>query len=208
MSRNHKICIIDYGGGNTQSVFNVFESMGIDVVLSVSEQDLDNASHLVLPGVGAFDVVMNKLRKTGIVPFLEDCVLQQKKPFLGICVGMQILAEKGFEHGEWDGLGWVRGVVEKMDPGELILPHMGWNNIRRTNNNCPLFENFGDNIDFYFVHSYFFNAAEKKDVCAIFEYSKHFTAAIQRDNIFGVQFHPEKSQKAGKALLKNFIEMA
>ncbi len=208
MSEAPKVCVVDYGGGNIQSVYNVFEGLGVEVILSNKDEYLAEATHIVLPGVGAFGVVMDKIKKSGLIPLLEKHVLKKKKPFLGICIGMQILAEKGLEYGEFEGLGWIPGVVDKMDPGDLILPHMGWNNLNIKNKGCNILKNITDNIDFYFVHSYYFNASEKDDICATFDYEESYTAVIQKDNIYGVQFHPEKSQKAGKILLENFLSIS
>lgn len=206
MKNSPRVCIIDYGAGNIKSVLNIFQIMGASVKLSNNESDIQDATHVVLPGVGAFGSVMARLIDLGIIPLLEKYVRKEKRPFLGICIGMQILAQKGFELGTWNGLGWIPGVVEKMDVGNKILPHMGWNNLNIANP-CFLLNRIGSNVDFYFVHSYYFNVHEKSDVSATFEYGKTFTASVRRENIFGVQFHPEKSQKAGRALLGNFLEI-
>lgn len=208
MSQNIKVCIVDYGGGNVNSVFNIFQSLVEDVVISNREEDLRDASHIVLPGVGAFGEVMRQLNETGVIPLLYEQVVVNKKPFLGICVGMQILGEKGLEHGEHDGLAWIPGIVERMDTRGLILPHMGWNDLIIKNNECELFSGMGEHIDFYFVHSYYFRVSDGEFVKASFDYGQQFTAVVQKDNICGVQFHPEKSQKAGKAILKNFLRMS
>ena len=199
-----KVCLIDYGSGNVRSVFNMIESMGIQVSISNSADDFANASHLVLPGVGAFGAAMEKLYSMNIVEALTNSVLNQKKPFLGICVGMQILADYGYEHGNHQGLGWIPGEVKKMDVGDLMLPHVGWNNIEIINRS-ELVGGLNDEVDFYFTHSYSFCANNQSHVGAVFEYGRKFVAIVNKENIFGVQFHPEKSQKTGKILLENFF---
>lgn len=203
--REKKICLIDYGSGNVRSVFNMVESTGVNVKISSAVADLDDATHLILPGVGAFGAAMEKLRSLNIVDALCRNVLGQGKPFLGICVGMQILANCGHEHGINKGLGWIPGEVTRMEVGDLPLPHVGWNNLEITHK-CGLVGNIGDEVDFYFTHSYSFCAQNQAHISAVFEYGGRFAAIVCKDNIFGVQFHPEKSQKAGKILLKNFFE--
>ncbi len=201
-----KICILNYGSGNVQSVLNIFSTITDNVVVSNKISDISSATHIVLPGVGAFGASMKKIKSN--IPFniLEKEVLINKKPFLGICVGLQILADKGFEFGEHDGFGWIHGTVEKIDSKDLPLPHVGWNSIRLIKNS-PLLKGFKDNQDFYFVHSYAFRAKNVESIIAKTEYGEDFISIISKDNIFGVQFHPEKSQKAGKVLLENFVNI-
>lgn len=201
-----RVCLIDYGCGNVRSVYNMMESMGVQVQISNRVSDVEEASHLILPGVGTFGEAMSKLRQLNIIGLLEDNVLQKKKPFLGICVGMQILADRGTEHGEHQGLGWIPGSVDRMSVGPLPLPHVGWNNLT-INGESPLLQTITKEVDFYFVHSYSFHAQNADQVNASFDYGGKFTAVISRGNIFGVQFHPEKSQKAGKILLRNFLKL-
>lgn len=199
-----KVCLVDYGSGNVRSVFNMIESMGVNVSVSNSAADFDKASHLILPGVGTFGAAMDKLRSMNIIEALTNSVINQKKPFLGICVGLQILADHGYEHGEHQGLGWIPGEVKKMDVGDLMLPHVGWNNIEVINRS-DLIGDLNDEVDFYFTHSYSFFADNQSNVSAVFEYGDKFTAVVNKENIFGVQFHPEKSQKAGNIILNNFF---
>ncbi|MBU1131476.1 imidazole glycerol phosphate synthase subunit HisH [Patescibacteria group bacterium] len=203
---NLRVCILDYGSGNVQSVYNIFKILLLEkVVVSNKTADIESASHIVLPGVGAFGAAMEKIKKKIPLDVLSQAVLKDKKPFLGICVGMQVLADKGYEFGEHQGLGWIAGEVIKMESGELPLPHIGWNNINIIKES-PLLEKFDDNQDFYFVHSYAFKEKDASNVIATTEYGEKFCSIISKDNIFGVQFHPEKSQKAGRILLENFIQ--
>ncbi|MDP2669390.1 MAG: imidazole glycerol phosphate synthase subunit HisH [bacterium] len=205
MSHN-KICILDYGSGNVRSVFNILIALGVSPVVSNKTEDIKDSSHIILPGVGAFGASMEKIKKAIPLNALENEVLKNQKPFLGICVGMQVLADRGFEFGEHTGLGWISGTVEKLDAGAYPLPHIGWNGINIIND-TPLLKGFNSNQDFYFVHSYVFKEKNHANVIAKTEYGENFNSVISKDNIFGVQFHPEKSQKAGKILLQNFIDL-
>ena len=199
------VCILDYGSGNVKSVFNIFSSILKNVVISNKPEDITTATHIVLPGVGAFGSAMEKINKNIPLDLLETEVLKKKKPFLGICVGMQVLAEKGLEFGEHKGFGWISGVVDKLNSNNLPLPHIGWNNIKVVKK-IPILENL-DNQDFYFVHSFTFKEKDSKDRAAKTEYGEVFSSIVSRENIIGVQFHPEKSQKAGKLLIKNFLSI-
>lgn len=199
-----KVCIIDYGSGNVTSVFNIFRCICQSTVISNDARDVEGATHLVLPGVGAFGAAMDKVRGLSVFALLNECVLEKKRPFLGICVGMQILADEGHEYGCHKGLGWIPGSVDRMASGELILPHVGWNNLKIMRPS-PILDGIEEHLDFYYVHSYSFGAARREDIVATCEYGGDFAAVINRGNIFGVQFHPEKSQKAGKRLIKNFL---
>ena len=201
-----KICILNYGSGNVRSVFNRLKTLTEDVLVSNKPDDILSATHIVLPGVGAFGASMAKIKSAIPLDILETAVLKERKPFLGICVGMQVLADKGLEFGEHQGLGWIKGVVEKLDTNELPLPHIGWNSIQMSQPS-PLLERFADNQDFYFVHSFAFRPTDTTNALAITEYGEKFVSIIAKGNIFGVQFHPEKSQKAGKVLLENFMTM-
>jgi glutamine amidotransferase len=208
MEQNHKrVCILDYGSGNVRSVKNIFKFLGLNPIVSNQAVDIRSATHLVLPGVGSFGSSMKKVRKTLPVNLLEKEVLNNKKPFLCICVGMQILADKGYEYGEFDGLGWIAGTVRKLATDELRLPHIGWNNIRLIKESA-LLKNFESGPDFYFIHSFAFQVETQKSIIATTDYGETFCSVIQKENIFGVQFHPEKSQNAGMLLLKNFLDLA
>lgn len=206
MESNKKICILDYGSGNVQSVYNMFLTIVKEVVVSNKAEDIASATHIILPGVGAFNSAMDKIKSKIPLDILENEIIKNKKFFLGICIGMQILADKGYEFGEHDGLGWIPGKVEKMKVDNLPLPHIGWNNIEILKNK-PLLEGLDNNKDFYFVHSYEFKEKNFDNVVARTEYGTKFNSIISKDNIYGVQFHPEKSQRTGKLLLKNFIEL-
>jgi glutamine amidotransferase len=201
-----KVCILDYGSGNTRSVFNIFHSLQSNTVISNDISDIESATHIILPGVGAFGASMKKIHEQIPIEALEKEVLVKKKPFLGICVGMQVLADIGYEFGEEKGLGWVKGEVRKLEANNLPLPHVGWNNVV-VDKVSPITKDFGDNIDFYFVHSFAFTPADKENVIAHCDYGSKFTSVIGKENIFGVQFHPEKSQRAGTLLIKNFLDI-
>ena len=206
-----KITIVDYGLGNIvsaqQSFLKVIKDNGLDarVIISNSPNEILESSHIVLPGQGAFKSCIEGLKKIpGMISALEKSVIINKKPFLGICVGMQLLAEFGFENGKHAGLGWIKGCVKKIDFDNLKLPHMGWNNIKIINNfNKMKFSH--ENKDFYFVHSYFFECLDKKNIIGITSYGLDFPSIVGKENIYGVQFHPEKSSDQGLELIRNFI---
>lgn len=201
-----RVCILDYGSGNVKSVYNLFSSIVEDVYISNEPEAISKATHIVLPGVGAFAAAVRKIHEKLPVDLLATEVLEERKPFLGICVGMQVLASKGMEFGEHKGLGWVPGVVEKMETGGLPLPHVGWNNII-VRQPSPLMDGLEENPDFYFVHSYAFRPEDLRYTIAVTHYGKEFCSIIQRDNLVGVQFHPEKSQLAGKLIARNFLNL-
>lgn len=199
------VAIIDYGRGNVRSVKNAVEHCGADAVVTADPQVLDDASHIILPGVGAFGAAMAALDAKDLPEILRREALEKGKPFLGICLGMQLLADRSEEHGTHAGLGWIAGEVVRLDAGldRLKIPHMGWNDVALTAPH-PLFAGLGsDQLTFYFVHSYHFRAG--LHVLASCDYGTRFTAAVAKDNILGVQFHPEKSQDSGVALLENFV---
>ncbi len=202
-----KVCILDYGSGNVKSVYNLFSSIADDVSVSNDASTVDDASHIVLPGVGAFGASMRKINERLPMETLEAAVLKGGKPFLGICVGMQVLADMGTEFGDHAGLGWIGGTVRKLDSQGLPLPHIGWNNVERERE-CPLFDGLGDDPDFYYVHSFTFDAADPETVMATTDFGSRFTAMVRKDNVFGVQFHPEKSQRAGIRLAQNFLALS
>lgn len=201
------IVVIDYNMGNIGSVKNALKHLGVEAVISNKKAEIEKATHLILPGVGAFDDGVKKLKELGLIEILKIEVLEKKKPFLGICLGMQLLAEEGEENGNHQGLGWIKGKVRRFQVSEevLRLPHIGWNDVSPKEDSL-LFRDTNPQI-FYFVHSYFLEPEEKEIISASCEYGERFAAAIQKNNIFGVQFHPEKSQKSGLALLKNFIDI-
>ena len=200
------VCILDYGSGNVKSVFNLVDYLGYNVKISNSKKDLNWSSHIILPGVGSFGGSMRKIEESLSVDFLKEQIVSKEKQFLGICVGMQVLADKGFEFEEINGLGLIEGDVRKLDSGGLPLPHIGWNEIR-IEKQIDLLKNISEFPDFYFVHSYCYNMKNNKYVAASTNYGSDFPSIIQKKNIYGVQFHPEKSQKTGQLLLKNFFNI-
>lgn len=202
-----KVCILNYGSGNVKSVYNIIKALTDDVIVSNDPDEIRNAEKLVLPGVGAYGTSMTKIKKTIPLDVVEGEVAIKKKPILGICVGMQVLFTTGYEFGKHDGLGWIKGVVKVLDVEGLTLPHIGWNEIDVTKQNLLYAQNEKAGNDFYFVHSYACFPEDPDCVIATCDYGKEFCSAVQHENIFGVQFHPEKSQIAGKKLLKNFIDL-
>tara|TARA_B100001175_G_scaffold312304_1_gene318042 strand:- start:2234 stop:2845 length:612 start_codon:yes stop_codon:yes gene_type:complete len=202
--KNAKVCILDYGSGNVASVYNLINRLDYDIKVSNKPEDIKKSSHLILPGVGAFGASVEKIKSNISIELLNDEVKVNKKPFLGICVGMQVLAEKGLEFGVHKGLGWIEGTVEKLS--EKVLPHVGWNNIE-IKKNSPIFKNIKNASDFYFVNSYAFRVKDNNCIIAETTYENKFCSAIQKENIFGVQFHPEKSQKMGQIIIDNFLKI-
>lgn len=203
------IAIINYGLGNIRAFANVYERLNIPVSVAKIADDLKATTKIILPGVGAFDHAMRKLNSSGMRDTIEKLVLDQKLPILGICVGMQILA-KSSDEGVLPGLGWIDGTVKKFDASvfnsKIQLPHMGWNTIHPNNDN-PLLVNFNNDSRFYFLHSYYFQCNNQNDTIATTEYGIQYTSAVNNRNIYGVQFHPEKSHQWGIQLLKNFAEL-
>jgi imidazole glycerol-phosphate synthase subunit HisH len=205
---SHRVTIIDYEFGNVRSVANALTSLGAAVRVSRAYEDLVWADGLVLPGVGAFEDGMANLRRLKLIQNLEKLVLEEKKPFLGICIGMQLLAKKGFENGEFEGLGWLDAEVHRFDVEKthhLKVPHVGWNDVKLQK---PVPWGWGPEEcrSFYFVHSYYMQCFCPDNIIGICEYGIEFPAIIASENIMGVQFHPEKSQKSGLKLLKTFLE--
>lgn len=201
------IAIIDYGMGNVRSVYNALDYIGAEALITSEHEEILAAERLILPGVGAFADAMEQLRERNLLAVLDQAVLSQGKPVLGICLGMQLLAEWGNEYGRHQGLGWIPGEVVKLDVEDLGLkvPHVGWNDIR-PQGQVPMLEGLSkQHSAFYFVHSYHFVTRSAEDVAALCEYGRPFTAAVWRKNIWGTQFHPEKSQDNGIQLLENFV---
>lgn len=203
------ITIVNYGLGNIQAFVNVYKRLHIPVVIATTEKDICDASKLLLPGVGAFDHAMQRLNDSGMRTVLDDAVLNKKVPVLGICVGMQMLAESSDE-GKLPGLGWISGRVRSFNSipqlTDLPLPHMGWNDVKPIAN-CSLFKGLEADARFYFLHSYFFECQNKMHSIASAVYGLDFSCAIASENIYGVQCHPEKSHHFGVTLLKNFAEL-
>lgn len=201
--------IIDYNAGNVESVFNALSLVAPDFEIKISNKisDLENASHIILPGVGAFGDCMENLRAIdGLIDALKKQILVEKKPFFGICVGMQVLANKGFEDGEHEGLGFIEGSVKKIIEPNLKIPHMGWNEVNFAQNSHPFLSDIKSGEHFYFANSYHFICKNADDELASFNYGSKRSAIIAKDNIFATQFHPEKSGEAGLKLLKNFLK--
>ena len=205
-----KVVIIDYGSGNLQSVFNALELVKNSshlIQISSNPADLISATCIILPGVGAFGDCISSLKAIdGMVEELQTQVLKNKKPFLGICVGMQLLADFGFEYGKHSGLGFVAGDVVEVNNqnNTLKVPHIGWNNISIKKPH-PVLNGIKDGEHFYFVHSFYFIPKNQNEIIATVNYGSDLTAIISKDNIIATQFHPEKSSDAGLQLLKNFI---
>ena len=200
-----KICILDYGSGNVKSVYNILRFLNFNVKISNNKVDIKDSSHIILPGVGAFGNSMKKIKENIPIDIL-DTTVKQGKPFLGICVGMQVLANIGYEFGEHQGLGWINGKIIKHNSIDFPLPHIGWNSIEIVNDS-PLLYNIKDKEDFYFVHSFKFELENSKNLVSKTNYGDFFPSIIQKENIFGVQFHPEKSQDAGQTLFNNFLNI-
>jgi imidazole glycerol-phosphate synthase subunit HisH len=200
------IGIVDYGMGNLLSVYNACEMVGADVQICRTPNDLKNVERIILPGIGAFRDCSHHLFEEGFADVLNEEVLHHKKPILGICLGMQIMARKGLEGGEWQGLGWFDAVVQRIAPeGDVLrVPHIGWNTTTYVKEH-PLFMGLPLNVDFYYVHSYQMVCNNPTDVIAMCEYKYQITSAVSRDNIFATQFHPEKSQDYGLHVLGNFV---
>jgi imidazole glycerol-phosphate synthase subunit HisH len=204
------ITIIDYGLGNVQAFLNVYKKLHIPARIAKSVIDLEGASKLILPGVGHFDYAMQRFNDSGVREKVESLVLERSIPVLGVCVGMQIMADSS-EEGVEPGLGWISGTVKRLESivkvdNNLPIPHMGWNSV--TPNHKDLFINIdSDDLEFYFLHSYYFACKSQVNCIATTDYSSIFCCAINKKNIFGVQFHPEKSHHYGVNLLKNFAEL-
>jgi len=202
------LVIVDYGVGNLSSIRNMLKKVGYDAVISSDEDVISDAEKLILPGVGAFDACAKKLQESGLVDMLNKKVLEGKTPVLGVCVGMQLLTE-GSEEGVLPGLGWIRGRVVKFRqqqlPAGLKIPHMGWTDVI-LNKPSRLFLDMQEEPRFYFVHSYHPQLVNAEDVLVSANYGYTFEAGMERENIMGVQFHPEKSHKFGMKLLANFVK--
>ena len=209
------VVIIDYGSSNLRSAAKAFErgiaevGLSLNVLVSSNPDDVTNASHIVLPGVGSFaDCRAGLLALDGMMDALSESVNEQAKPFLGICVGMQLMGSIGLENGDHTGLGWINGTVRALEPRDKILkiPHMGWNDLDIRNISHPVLDGLSDGSHVYFVHSYYLDCDNSDDVLATVDYGGPVTAMVGRDNIIGTQFHPEKSQLIGLKLICNFLK--
>ena len=200
------IAIINYKMGNLQSVGNLLEYLGEEYVITDKKEEIAGADKIILPGVGAFTEAMKNLRELGLLDVLKEEVLVKKKPFLGICLGMQILAEKGYEGGECDGLGFLKGEVRHFDlkDKKLPIPHVGWNTVKPKEGSILYGNDVRERV-FYFVHSYHLICKDEEDVSGYADYGGNFVASVEKGNIFATQFHPEKSQDDGIEVFKNFL---
>ncbi|MDE7229179.1 MAG: imidazole glycerol phosphate synthase subunit HisH [Oscillospiraceae bacterium] len=197
------IAIIDYGAGNLFSVKNALDFLGFENKVTASANDLRSADRLILPGVGAFPDAMRMLNQSGLVGVIKEEAA--KKPLLGICLGMQMLFEKGYEFGETDGLGFIKGSVKLMTPKGLPIPHIGWNSLE-FNEKCPLLDYCRDGEYVYFVHSYAAHCSPE-NIAAYCDYGMDIPALVFSGNVFGAQFHPEKSGETGLNILRRFNEL-
>lgn len=196
------IAIIDYGLGNLNSIRNMLKLIGCSAKITSSPTDIEQASHIILPGVGAFDVGMSNLHNSGLVPLLEQRALIEKTPVLGICLGMQLLTN-GSEEGVQNGLGWIPGKTIRFKSDGMRIPHMGWNSVVPAQAH-PILKDWQPNDRYYFVHSYYVVPECSSHVLMNTNYGGTFASAICRENIIGMQFHPEKSHKYGVKLLQSF----
>ena len=202
------ITLLDYGLGNVEAFVNIYKRLNIPVAVAETADQLADAEKIILPGVGAFDWAMTRLDESGMRACLDDLVMVKKRPVLGVCVGMQIMARRSDE-GELPGLGWIDAEVKRFDETRFSqkthLPHMGWNDVSPRDVEC-LFKGITE-PQFYFLHSYYFVPANLDDVLAKTDYNCSYASAVRSRNVFGTQFHPEKSHKWGIQLLKNFAEL-
>jgi len=198
------VAIVDYGMGNVASVQKALNFLNIKSTVTREKSIISESAAIVLPGVGSFAQGMSNLYKFNLVELLSEEVLTKNKPFFGICLGMQLIMERGNEPHYCRGLGWIQGEVIKLDSEKLSVPHMGWNNIEIRNN--KYFHDI-ENLDFYFIHSYHVKPLESSCVSATVNYGQEIVACIEKGNIFATQFHPEKSQLSGLKLLNNFFDI-
>ena len=203
------ITIIDYGVGNINAFVNVYKRVDVPVKIAKTAADLEGAEKLILPGVGHFDHAMSQLNQSGMRDKLDDLVLDKKIPVIGICVGMQMMANDSDE-GVIEGLKWIDATVKKFDETKINqvtrLPHMGWNDVKPVQD-APLFKGLENDAIFYFLHTYYFHCNHAENIMAVSEYGGEFTSATHHQNIYGIQFHPEKSHHYGEILLHNFAKL-
>jgi glutamine amidotransferase len=201
------VAVVDYGMGNLHSVRHALGMVGAEVSVTSDPAELRRATRIVLPGVGAFGECVKNLRASGMLETLEDEVRKKGKPMLGICLGMQVLASSGEEMGEHEGLGWIPGRVKRIDVTgtKLRVPHVGWNEVKVAGSGHPLLRTVKKDSTFYFVHSYAFVPDDAAHTVATCDYGAPFTCAVAKDNVVATQFHPEKSQQNGLAMLEAFL---
>ena len=203
------ITIVNYKMGNIRSIVNALDYLGVSSRVTSSPQEIMASEKLILPGVGYYNSAMQNLHEMGLVEALNEVVLEKKRPILGICLGMQLLADHGTEDGEVKGLSWIAGRVErfKFDDPFCRIPHTGFNSVRFTEQKSQLFNSLNDQADFYFVHSFHMVCDEHQDVSGWADYNGNFVASVEKGNVFGTQFHPEKSQSNGLVVLRNFADI-
>jgi glutamine amidotransferase len=208
LTQENFIGVLNYGAGNIRSIVNAFEYLGCEIEPVSDARMLRQFTHLVLPGVGAFGYCLEKLKKSGLIPPLEVEVIDNKKPLLGICVGMQLLADCSHEYGSHEGLGWIGGSVTKLisSSRDQRVPHVGWNSVEFKKELGVL--DGKQMYDFYFDHTFAFDAVHDSSILATSKHTRTFPSVLRKDNILASQFHPEKSQKVGLEFLNGFIEMA
>ncbi len=204
---SQKVVIVDYGMGNLNSVKRTLHRMRVPSIISSDAKEITSADRIILPGVGHFSHAMKNLKNLGLIDALNESVLVNKTPILGICLGMQLMASFS-EEGNVEGLGWLNAKVVRFNVTDKIkfkVPHMGWNSIQKTNNSI-LLKDVPDKNEFYFVHSYHWQTDTQDHIAAYTDYSYKFVCAVEKENIFGVQFHPEKSHDFGEVVLRGFVE--
>jgi glutamine amidotransferase len=203
------LTIIDYNAGNVRSIQNMLKKIGFKSAISAQIEDIEKAEKLILPGVGSFDYGMEQLEKSGLIPILNKKVIENKIPILGICLGVQLMTKKS-EEGSKNGLGWFNAETIKFDktklPDSYKIPHMSWVEAKY-NTDSKLFKNITENPRFYFVHTYHLHTNNQTDILTTANYGYEFVAGLEKENIVGVQFHPEKSHKFGMQILRNFVEL-
>jgi imidazole glycerol-phosphate synthase subunit HisH len=203
------VTIVDYGVGNIFAFQNVYKRLNISTRIAKSVKDLDDVKKLILPGVGSFDYAMSQLNSSGMRERLDELVIAQKTPVIGICVGMQMMGNKSDE-GNLEGLKWIDADIKKFDDSRIMqrtkLPHMGWNDVTPTSNHS-LFKGLEKEAVFYFLHSFYFECNSIEDSIATSDYGIEFTSAANHNNVYGIQFHPEKSHQYGEKLLQNFANL-
>lgn len=203
-----RLVIVDYGMGNLNSVKKIIDRMKIDAIISSNPEDIIHSEKIILPGVGHFAKAMSNLIKLDLLDSLNEAVLIKKKPILGVCLGMQLMANRS-EEGFQEGLGWIDAEIIRFDIADKLkykIPHMGWNQVSIKKNSL-LMKDIPESSEFYFVHSYHLKTSNRCDVLNETEYDYTFPSAIEKENIFGVQYHPEKSHEVGSQLIKNFVEL-
>lgn len=200
------IGLINYGLGNLSAFINAYKKLGVKISCVNKPEDIEKFDKYILPGVGSFDKAMTQLNYSGLLNDLETQVLDNKKKILGVCVGMQILGNKS-EEGKLDGLGWISGRSKIFKGENLKVPHVGWNSISIKDKDHPLFFDLDEKSYFYFLHSYYFSASNKQNEISLTNYKFDFCSAVSSENIFAVQFHPEKSHENGLKILKNFNDL-